>query len=336
MQCPRCHQETDARNQFCPVCGWQLIQTKRGFTPPAATTPTDDMTGVGWQPSTYTSAQQPPTGASKRWNASSSSSASQMTSGNNSSIRGTLQGVVRNFQQRTETANKLQISVWTFRLERYDERGNPLPPIPVQMRARRFEGSVNDGDTVSLHGSWQAGRIIETKKVYNVTTASTVTAHMTMKMHPVALGCLIAFMAVFIVVFIGTTFLSGSSNGGILVSPPPGQTLTDSGSSSSSPDQTLTDFCNNLKDDSYTQAYADYSSNLQKSVSYAQFTQNWTGNGSQYYHLDDCAASDVTTNGNNATTTLNTHEFYSGKTQSYAVTLIEEGNDWKIDTIQTE
>ena len=322
MYCPRCHHEIDARNRFCPNCGLDLPQANSKSSIPASSM--EDMTGIGWQPSTSNPVQQPPRQSGSQFPPSPNASYrrdDQVSGRDASATNGTIQGIVRNFQQRTETnLSGKPLQLWIFRLDRYDARGNPLPPIPVQMRGRRFEGGLNNGDTVRVKGSWVAGKTLDVKKVYNVTTASEVTTHNSSKMTPVQLGFSIVFVIAVIAIFVLTTHSGFPGIPGL-----PG---------GSSPSQTMQDFCQDLRMKSYSEAYGKYSSNLQKSVSYAQFTQNWTGNGSQYYSFDDCSAQDVTTNGNSATTTLNTHEFYSGKTQSYAVTLIEQGSDWKIDTIQ--
>jgi hypothetical protein len=325
MRCPQCHQEIDPYHQFCPSCGRRLGQTQNAAASSTEAPSVDDMTGVGWQPSLSSFSQQPAVGTRRNENAPSFGGIPYKSS-ENALAASTLQGIVRHFQQRTETTiRRRQLTIWTFRLERYDQRGNPLPPIPVQMRARRFEGSVNDGDKVTLKGSWSVGQTIDTKRVYNVSIDSAVTAHMTDKIHPIVLGGLVTFAAILIVLFI----VIALSSIHLITSFPvlPGI--------SASPDQTMQDFCQNLQSDGYTKAYDDYSSNLQKQVSFQQFTRTWT-NGTQYYHFDNCAAQAATINGNHATTTLNTHEFYSGKAQSYAVTLIKEGNAWKIQTIHAQ
>jgi hypothetical protein len=85
-------------------------------------------------------------------------------------------GEVRGFQSRTESrgAQSPTYIVWTFRVERHDHAGNRLPPVPVEMRSRSFEGFLNDGDRVEVPGDWQEGQIVQARRVRNLTTGATV------------------------------------------------------------------------------------------------------------------------------------------------------------------
>jgi len=91
-----------------------------------------------------------------------------------------FQGEVRGFKERSEalaqglTRPGNNITVWNFRLERYEE-GQHLNPIPVEMRGHEFSGFINEGDTIKLSSNWKSG-IHLTKKVFNVTNGSWVTA----------------------------------------------------------------------------------------------------------------------------------------------------------------
>lgn len=88
--------------------------------------------------------------------------------------RTSVQGQVRGIQQRSESFGEGgSMTIWTFRIERYDPSGNRLPPIPVQMRGISFEGSLSEGDEVRIFGSWKNGTL-HTERVENVTTGATV------------------------------------------------------------------------------------------------------------------------------------------------------------------
>ncbi len=90
-----------------------------------------------------------------------------------------IAGEVRGFQTRTENKgrNAGNLIVWTFRLQRYDDAGNELPPLPVEMRGKRFDGFINEGDRVEVHGRWKEGRDVRAKRVHNLTTAVVVRSH---------------------------------------------------------------------------------------------------------------------------------------------------------------
>jgi hypothetical protein len=82
-----------------------------------------------------------------------------------------VEGQIRGIQQRTEVEGS--ISVWTFRIERYDSDGNRLPPIAAQLRAVTFDGSLSDGDEARVIGTWKDGTLHATR-VENLTTHATV------------------------------------------------------------------------------------------------------------------------------------------------------------------
>jgi hypothetical protein len=85
-----------------------------------------------------------------------------------------IRGEVRGFQTRSEPYGNQTITVWTFRIERVDPEGNRLPPVPVQMRSRYFDGFINEGDQVELKDKWKEGHIVEPKELYNLSTNSIV------------------------------------------------------------------------------------------------------------------------------------------------------------------
>jgi len=67
------------------------------------------------------------------------------------------------------------LTVWRFRLQRTDqdfqellrdEQGNPLPALPVEMRARVISGPLQEGDKVEVHGKRVQGTIYS-REIYN-------------------------------------------------------------------------------------------------------------------------------------------------------------------------
>ncbi|MET9852150.1 hypothetical protein ABZY57_04245 [Streptomyces sp. NPDC006450] len=63
--------------------------------------------------------------------------------------------------------------VWHFRLKRHDADGNTLQPIPVEMRALSFSGSVSNGDQVRISGRWRDGTL-RADELWNLTTNARV------------------------------------------------------------------------------------------------------------------------------------------------------------------
>jgi len=64
------------------------------------------------------------------------------------------------------------------RLERFDDDGNRLPPIPIRISpwiaARGF--SLNEGDKVEGFGRWKKHQFVQVKRIHNLTTDKTVQA----------------------------------------------------------------------------------------------------------------------------------------------------------------
>lgn len=89
-------------------------------------------------------------------------------------------GRVANFNARSSQDMRYpdqtrHVEVWSFRLQRTDQgfqeiiredQGNPLPALPVEIRAQIISGPVQDGDKVEIHGRVIRGTIY-TKQVIN-------------------------------------------------------------------------------------------------------------------------------------------------------------------------
>ncbi|NUR69675.1 MAG: hypothetical protein HOU81_02545 [Hamadaea sp.] len=104
-------------------------------------------------------------------------------------------GVVTGLQQRQEMAGRTYFQVWNFRLERRDAQGGPLPPVPVEMRARSFRGQIANGDVVEIPSSSRPMRL------KNLTTGATVKARG--RPHPFLRGVgLTLFLILFVCVAI--------------------------------------------------------------------------------------------------------------------------------------
>jgi len=92
--------------------------------------------------------------------------------------RSGVDGVARDVRQRTESEkpNVVPTQVWTFRIERYDEQGRALPPVPVEMRGKSFRGALVDGDWVHVGARWHPGRTLHPHRVLNLTTGDRISS----------------------------------------------------------------------------------------------------------------------------------------------------------------
>jgi hypothetical protein len=124
------------------------------------------------------------------------------------------EGQVRSVQVRSEHGGKDQSEeVWTFRIERYDNAGDRILLIPVEMRGRTFEGSISDGDWVRARGRMRSGTLRVTR-LENLTTGAFVRARGVPKA-AVIVGC-VFFLA--ILAWIAFVAYEGVADSG----PPPG------------------------------------------------------------------------------------------------------------------
>jgi hypothetical protein len=124
-----------------------------------------------------------------------------------------IRGKVRGFQSRTETSggggNRPAVThtVWTFRLITFDDSGNELRPIPVEMRAVSFEGFLNDGDDIEIAGKWRAGStagaMLQPEEVYNHDTQSWI------RVKTVKISKAVKAFLFVVIIFFGSMLLVG-------------------------------------------------------------------------------------------------------------------------------
>jgi hypothetical protein len=92
---------------------------------------------------------------------------------------GRILGEARGVQARSEQdplVSQRQLTVVSFRVERYDEAGNRLAPVAVQMRGQTFEGAVSEGDWVEVTGGKVRDGTVQVDRVRNLTTNVVVRA----------------------------------------------------------------------------------------------------------------------------------------------------------------
>src|SRR5687768_7457588 len=115
MQCTTCGNELQQDAKFCDACG-QLLTSANSANPPPPARP---------------SVARTPTPPKPQVESRSPRAVAQQ--GRPDKIR----GVVRNFQYRTESLPYGQSSrtwtIWTFRLERYNQDSNLVQRVPVEM-----------------------------------------------------------------------------------------------------------------------------------------------------------------------------------------------------------
>lgn len=90
-------------------------------------------------------------------------------------MSGVVEGQVHGVQFRTEQQRDTYEAVCTFRVERYDDSGNRVQLVPVEIRGYRVEGSISDGDWVRGSGRMKSGTFRMTE-AQNLTTGASVRA----------------------------------------------------------------------------------------------------------------------------------------------------------------
>ena len=102
----------------------------------------------------------------------------------------------------------------------------------------------------------------------------------------------------------------------------------------STPQQTLTTFCTDLKNNDYHDAYQQMSQNFQNHTSEAAFTRLFQDSFARGGGLKDCQPSNIVTSGSTGTDTIT---FTVNNTlvppQPRNSTLVTDGSVWKIDSI---
>jgi hypothetical protein len=83
---------------------------------------------------------------------------------------GTIRGVVLSIQQRFESAGEI---VWDLRVAQHDDAGNTIATVPVEIRGRTLDGSINIGDVLEIEGKWQPGQVLHPTQILDVTSGVT-------------------------------------------------------------------------------------------------------------------------------------------------------------------
>jgi plastocyanin len=113
---------------------------------------------------------------------------------------GPIRGQARTIQHRVEQdpwLARTSFIIWSFRVDRLDDQGNKLSPVPVEMRGRRIEGALVEGDWVEVPGKWRPGETLETKRIRNLSTGANVKAR-----GDIGRGFQVAILVVFVLAFL--------------------------------------------------------------------------------------------------------------------------------------
>jgi hypothetical protein len=75
---------------------------------------------------------------------------------------------------RTELSGRDWVSILDFRIERFDDDGNPLPRVPVAMKSVHFDSWINNDDRVKVSGNWREGGTLWVDQIHNLETAAVI------------------------------------------------------------------------------------------------------------------------------------------------------------------
>ncbi|MFK3735051.1 zinc ribbon domain-containing protein [Streptomyces sp. NPDC088090] len=213
--CGACGQPVPLGVPHCPSCGAATAPPPDAAGSPTVFLPFGDI-GAPAGPGTGAPAGPPPPGGGPEPGAYSSGTVGRSARGRGPD--GELTGVVRDFQQRREQwGNDAEMEIWHFRIERYDESGNKLAVVPVEMRGFSFVGSVSNGDHVHVRGRWRDGTL-RVDELANLTTRARVRGKSYRTARAVAV-VLFVLIALAIVTGIVSLVLSGCNAD---TGPPPG------------------------------------------------------------------------------------------------------------------
>jgi hypothetical protein len=125
---------------------------------------------------------------------------------------GTTVGKARQIQRILENDpwTRGQLTRLTFRVERPDELGQASPPIPIQMRAPRIDGSISEGDWVEVPAGWAPGKNV--KKIRNLTTYETIQARNMRRRLQLAVVVLFVAAFVAVAIWVGSKLVGGQSD----------------------------------------------------------------------------------------------------------------------------
>jgi hypothetical protein len=212
MRCPKCGQPAQPGGRFCGRCGYSF--TVSGAMPghgrggsDHARQGDDGMTGewdaVSFQnPAPGTITAPAALGRDHGQQAAATAAAPVVTRQG----RATAEGTARDVRFRTESVqlptsqSPSPVQVLTFRLERYDPRGDRLSPIGVEMRGPSISGALSEGENAYVVGSYGFGTI-RADRIINRTTGAVITASRAITKLTIIGWALTAIVAITFIIF---------------------------------------------------------------------------------------------------------------------------------------
>ena len=210
--CPRCGKDVPPDSERCPSCGQRVADDAQAAARAAA------PGGAGWQPVDQGTAGATLDRTSDAGPDEPGSNPPPRLGGPGSSSE--IEGQVRAITSRPRQAGGGGEDIWTFRVERYDDAGNRVLFVPVEMQGYTFEGSLAEGDWVRLRGSLKRGTFLASE-VENLTTGATVSAKRAPNAVVVVVGglFLVLFVAVVVLIVVMVARDSNRSPNGLPNSP---------------------------------------------------------------------------------------------------------------------
>jgi hypothetical protein len=99
----------------------------------------------------------------------------------------------------------------TFRVERTDEAGNLLPPIPVEIRGARISGTISEGDWVEVRGRRRRDGTVRATRIQNLTTSETIRARNVLRWVALALVGLFVIAFLLFAAWVGSNLFAARS-----------------------------------------------------------------------------------------------------------------------------
>ena len=150
-ECDKCGAGVPTGARFCPRCGAPVVAV--------VTAEEDSLPGT------------------EAWRAGLSRESSPIPMPAMASQGSSVEGQARGLQMTTATNwfSNQQEAILSFVVERFDEAGNRVFVVPVELRGLNIQGLLREGQWVRVSGRLRAGTL-RAKRIVNLETGAAVTA----------------------------------------------------------------------------------------------------------------------------------------------------------------